>query len=333
MSHRKAGTRRVDGVKMAGEIVGAKIVAWLGIGNRRESSEWDDDLESPFVPGSLPAPAQFSPLLDPQFLVQNSRTPAAPWTSPPQLDTSIVLWILRRNPLQFLTGALLNQPCCWCQVATSHHLAPFLLRSNRKGSARTRGTVLYGTAAALLCTIVFIYASWSLAGKRMKSGGRAVRRDASRQQADWSRTRGAIPLSNTVANLNSQVDQVDQLERQVAALGIGGGSRGTRTSRSRTAPFLDPADPVRQYVQYRRSKYGQSRGGSSGGGGGGSGGGGGGSSRSGTRLSASMQSYIEDAAPVTAGIEGWIDGDMQRSGRRGGRRGSEGLAADAPAAL
>jgi hypothetical protein len=36
---------------MAGEVIGAKIAAWIGVHQRKQ--EWDDDLETPFVPGSI----------------------------------------------------------------------------------------------------------------------------------------------------------------------------------------------------------------------------------------------------------------------------------------
>jgi hypothetical protein len=99
-----------------------------------------------------------------------------------------------------------------------------------------------------LLSLVFI-ASFM---KKSKTG--MVRQDQSQQTGDWSKTRKAAQDRAVVEkHIEKQVDVVKKMEKDLESLQIKP-PKGGWNKNGGSLGFLDPAEPVRQYVKYRHDK-------------------------------------------------------------------------------
>jgi hypothetical protein len=81
-----------------------------------------------------------------------------------------------------------------------------------------------------------------------------VRQDQTKQTGDWGKT-GAVTQDKRVKvekHIEKQVDAVKKMEKALESLQIAPPKGGWKTGGS--DGFLDPSEPVRQYVQYRHDK-------------------------------------------------------------------------------
>eukprot|EP00960_Hanusia_phi_P046014 757568-Hanusia_phi.AAC.1 len=148
--------------------------------------------------------------------------------------------------------------------------------------------VCAGTSALILfCAIVLFASIRATHGSHGRMRARTMfARDKQLQQSDWDKTRMGMPVrrgwkGTAAKDLDDQVRSVQNMEDELKALNIGGGGGGgggggRRAGGKRNKEFLDPMEPMQQYMKYQHDQ----------------------SKRQGRPkskgVSAAMQSYIDD---------------------------------------
>ncbi|EKX54604.1 hypothetical protein GUITHDRAFT_132298 [Guillardia theta CCMP2712] len=157
-------------------------------------------------------------------------------------------------------------------------------RLSMHGLPKGCNIVCAGTTALILFCAIVLFASIRAthgAHGRIKSRNMFAR-DKKLQQNDWDKTLMGMSTrrgwKRTAAkDLDDQVRSVQNMEDELKALNVGGGtSGGGRGGGLRKKEFLDPMEPMQQYMKYQHDKSKtQGR-------------------RKSKGISAAMQSYIDD---------------------------------------